>query len=217
MAEDDTVLAPLENKSSPLFFVAAGLMGIVAGLFAAEVFLDRGMETLLGIFAPAGFGIAFLGLLGLYSTLVDRASWSARVGAIALGIGVVGTLVLVVGHTGELAGLYAEAPAWVGAGNLLLLVGVVLGFGAFGVGVLRTGTQSRSVGLLLLWPPVVFGGLIIVVGTFILGANFPHWVHVGHSFSEAVVYLSIGYLIRTGERSTERARSAQVREETVDD
>jgi len=214
---NDSVLAPLAGKSSPLFFVAAGLMAIVTGLFAAEVFLDRGMETLLGIFAPAGFGIAFLGLLGLYSTLVDRAPWSARVGAIALVIGVIGTLVLVVGHAGELAGLYAEAPAWVAAANLLLLGGVVLGFGAFGVGVLRTGTQSRPAGLLLLWPTVVFGGLIIVVGTFILNASFPHWVHVGHSASEAVVYLSLGYLIRSGEPATDRAQSTQAREGTADD
>lgn len=204
MAGSDSVLAPLEGKSSPLFFVAAGLMVIVAGLFAAEVFLDREMETLLGMFAPAGFGVAFLGLLGLYSMLIDRASWLARVGAISLGIGVIGALILVVGHTGELAGMYADAPVWVDAANLLLLVGVILGFGAFGVGALHTGTHSRAVGFLMLWPPVVFGG---ITGTFVLGATYPHWVHVGHSVSEVLVYLSVGYLVRTGERSTDRAQS----------
>lgn len=207
MTKSDSALGPLEVKTSTLFFVAAGLMAIVAGLFAAEVFMDRGVDTLLSIIGPAGFGVALLGLLGLYPTLVDRTPRLARAGAIALGIGVVGALILVVGGTGELVGLYLEAPSWVDAANLLLLVGVILGFSAFGVGVLRTGTHSRTVGLLMLWPPIVFGGIVIIVGTFILGGTFPHWVHVGHSGSEALVYLSIGYLIRNGKLPTDSAES----------
>lgn len=207
MASSDSALAPLEGKTSTLFFVAAGLMGIVAGLFAAEVFMGRGVDTLLSIAGPAGFGVAFSGLLGLYPTLVDWTPRLARAGAIALGIGVAGALILVVGGVGELVGLYAEAPDWVDAANMLLLIGVILGFGTFGIGVLRTGTHSRTVGLLMLWPPVVFGGIIVVVGVLILGGTFPHWVHVGHSGSEALVYLSIGYLIQTGERPADRAQS----------
>lgn len=207
MTRSDSALAPLEGKTSTLFFVAAGLMGIVTGLFAAEVFMGRGVDTLLSIAAPAGFGVALLGLLGLYPTLVDRTPRLARAGAIALGIGVAGALILVVGGAGELVGLYAEAPGWVDAANLLLLIGVILGFGTVGVGVLRTGTHSRTVGLLMLWSPIVFGGIIIIVGTFILGATFPHWVHVGHSGSEALVYLGIGYLIRIGKRPADHTQS----------
>lgn len=207
MTVSDTVVAPLEGKTASLFFVAAGLMSIVAGLFAVEVFMEREVETLLGIGGPAGFGIAFLGLLGLYPTLGDRSPRLARAGAISLGIGVAGALILIVGRAGEFVGLYAEAPGWVDAANLLLIIGVIVGFGAFGVGVLRTGTQSRSVGLLMLWPPVVFGGIIMLVGVFILGGTFPHWVHVGHSGSEALVYLSLGYLVRTEEPHRDRAQS----------
>lgn len=207
MTGSDSALAPLEGKTSTLFFVAAGLMAIVAGLFAAEVFIGRGVDTLLSMAGPAGFGVAFLGLLGSYTTLVDRTPRLARAGAISLGIGVAGALILIVGGAGEFVGLYAEAPGWVEAANLLLLIGVILGFTTFGVGVLRTGTHPRTVGLLMLWPPVVFGGIIVLVGVFILGGTFPHWVHVGHSGSEALVYLSIGYLIRAGERPTDRAQS----------
>lgn len=207
MTGSDSALARLEGKTSTLFFTAGVIMGIVAGLFAAEVFMGRGVDTLLSIAGPAGFGVAFLGLLGLYPTLVNRTPRLARAGAVSLGIGVAGTLILVVGGVGELVGLYAEAPGWVDAANFLLLIGVILGFSAFGVGVLRTGTHSRSVGLLMLWTPVVFGGFIIVVGTLILGATFPHWIHVGHSGSEALVYLSLGYLVRIGKRPVDRAQS----------
>jgi hypothetical protein len=54
--------------------------------------------------------------------------------------------------------------------------------------------------------PVVVGGFIVVVGVH-FGHTFPHWVHVGHSGAEILVYLSVGYLVRTGERSTARAQS----------
>jgi hypothetical protein len=47
-------------------------MAIVAGLLAVEVFMERGVGTLLGMGGPAGFGVTFLGLLGLFPTLVDR-------------------------------------------------------------------------------------------------------------------------------------------------
>lgn len=201
MADRDGLFAPLERRSAALFFLAGGLMVVLVALFVTGREPGSG-DPLLGTVAPAGFAAAFLGLLGLYPTLVDRIPWSARAGAIFLGIGVAGTLILIVGNAGELAGLYVEAPVWVDAANLLLIIGgVTLGFGIFGVGVLRTDTYSPTVGLLMLWPAVVFGVGIIVVGTFILGITFPHWIHKVHSASEAVVYLSLGYLLRSTQRS----------------
>lgn len=196
MAGSDSVLSPLKGKSSTLLYLAAGLLIVVAGLFALSL---ESSGPLLGTLAPAGFGFACLGLLGLYPTLVDRSPRLARAGAIFLGIGVAGALILVVGNAGELAGLYAKAPAWLDAANLLLIIGgVTLGFGIFGVGVLRTGTYSRSVGLLMLWPPVVFGVIVIIVATLILGLTLPHWIHAADSGALGLVFLGIGYLVRPG-------------------
>lgn len=205
MTERDGLLGPLDGRSVPLFVVAAGLMVITAGLFAAEVFMDRGMDTVLGLFAPPGFGVAFLGLLGLYPELVDEAPRLARLGAVALVLGVAGATVLLVSHFSELVGLFASQPAWATAANLPLLVGVVVGFGAFGIGGLRTDAYAGSIGLLMLWPAVVFGGIIF--GSIVLSVTYPHWVHVGHSASEAAIYLGIAYLVRVGKTATDRADS----------
>lgn len=199
MTGRDGLLGSLERQRSTLFYLAGLLMVVVAALFAAEVFMDRELETLLGTAAPGGFAVAFLGGLGLYATLRERSPWLARTGAVGFVIGVVGGVVLVAGHGAEVVGLVDEAPPAIDAANLLLFFGgLILGFGTYGVAILRTGTPTPSIGLLMLWPAVVFGGIIILVLTFILGATLPHWVHVGHSLSEAVVYLAIGYLVRPG-------------------
>lgn len=205
MAANDGLLGSLEARRTSLFYLAGGLMVLVAGLFAAEVFMDRELETVLGTVAPGGFGIAFLGALGLYATIRERSPWLARTGAVAFGVGVAGALVLVVGNGAAVVGLYAEAPAAIDPANLLLIVGLLLGFGAYGVGALRTGTPSRTVGVLMLWPAVVFAGIIIVVLTLLMAVSLPHWVHVVHSLSEAAVYLALGYLVRPDTRASEPA------------
>lgn len=208
MANPGGVLKSLEGYSVGLFFVAAGLMVVTVGLFATEVVMDRSMDTLLGLFAPAGFGAAFLGVLGLYPRLAERSPRLAGAGALALAIGVAGAIILVAGHIGQLAGIVESQPAWVTAANLpLLFGGIILGFGTFAVGGLRTDAYSQAVALLMLWPVVVFGIGLIVVGTFVLQITYPHWVHVVHSGSEALVYLGIGYLVRTGHTPPDRAES----------
>lgn len=206
MADRDGLFASLERRSAALFFLAGGLMVVLAALFATGRHPGEG-DPLLGMVAPAGFGAAFLGLLGRTPALRARARRLAWAGAIVLVIGIAGTIVLVVGNGAQFTGVFEEKPVWVSAANLPLLVGVFFGFGVFGVGSLLTGAHSRSISLLMLWPAVVFGVVIILVGTFILGVTFPHWFHTAHSASEAVVYLSLGYLIRKTPASTDRTPS----------
>lgn len=201
MVDDNGTTASFGVKTITLFAVAAGLMAITAGVFAAEGVLDSDMDLLLGLFAPGGFGIAFLGVLGLYPALADRARTLARAGALFLVIGVIGAIVLVVSHLAQLAGVLADQPTVVTAANLPLLLGVVLGFGAFAIGGIRTAAYSGTVGLLLAWPAVVFGGLIL--GS-VSGITYRHWVHIAHSGSEAIVYLSVAYVIRTSRAPADR-------------
>lgn len=193
MADDEGLFAALEGRSATLFVVAAGLLVVVSGLFAAEVATGQDYEAYLGAVAPAGFALAFLGLLGRHRALAARVPRLARGAAVVLGLGVAGSVLLVVGHLGQLAGLYAAQPAWVDAANVPLFLAVLLGFGAYGAGSLLTGAHSRGVSLLMLWPAVVFGGGVILVATFVLGLTLPHWVHVGHSASEAVVFGAIAH------------------------
>lgn len=207
MADRDGLFASLERRSAALFFLAGGLMVVLVALFATGSEGGAGGDPLLGIVAPAGFAAAFLGLLGRTPALSDRAPRLAWAGAAVLVIGVAGAVPLVVGNVAQLAGVYAEQPVWVSAANIPLFLAVLLGFGVFGVGSLLTGAHSRSISLLMLWPAVVFGVVIILVGTFILGVTFPHWFHTAHSASEAVVYLSLGYLLRKTPPSTDRAQS----------
>lgn len=198
----DRFLDPLVGRSPTLFLVASGLMVVVAGLFAVEATTGRGMDLALGATAPAGFVAAFLALLGRHHALATRAPRLARGAAVVLGLGIVGGVLLVAGHLGQLLGLYATQPAWVDAANLPLFLAVLLGFGAYGAGSLLTGAHSRTVSLLLLWPAVVFGGVVILVATFVLGLTLPHWVHVAHSASEAVVYGALAHQLRaTGGRA----------------
>lgn len=206
MGDRDGLFAPLERRSAALFFLAGSLMVVLVALFAAGRHPGSG-DPVLGIVAPAGFAAAFLGLLGRTPALRERAPRLAWAGAVVLVIGVAGAVTLVVGNVAQLVGVYAEKPVWVSVANLPLLLAVLLGFGGFGVGSLLIGAHSRTISLLMLWPAVAFGVVIIIVGTFILGVTFPHWVHIGHSASEAVVYLSLGYLLRRTQRSTDRAQS----------
>lgn len=174
-----------------LFQLAGVLMIATAALFAVEVALGRELETWLGMVAPAGFTAAFFGAVGLTPMLRKHAPAAATAGLGVFAIGALGGAVLVVGSLTELSGLVAERPAWIEAANLLLVAGILLGFGAYGVAGLRTGALPGLVPWLLLWPAVVFAGLIVVVATFILGLELPHTVHVGHSVTEAVAYLGI--------------------------
>ena len=208
MTDDQDVTDRLADHRRSLFLAAGVLMGVTAVLFTGEVVTGSELGTLLGIAAPLGFSAAFLGTLGLAPTLRDRSPGLTRLGMAALAVGVVGGAILVLGHLAELVGLLAGQVAVVDAANLLLLAGVIVGFGSVGVAGVRTGVTPGVVAWLLLWPAVVFGLLIVVVATFALGLTLPHTIHVGHSASEAVVYLVIGHQLGGATGHAERSSTA---------
>lgn len=209
MPAADGVVETLADHRIRLFQLAGGLMVATAALFAGEVALGREFELWLGMVAPAGFTAAFLGAIGLAPLLRERAPMVSRAGIVLFAVGIIGGVVLVVGSLAELAGLVAARPAWVDAANLPLLIGgILLGFGGYGVWGIRTGALPGLVGWLLLWPAVVFGGLIIVVATFVLGLELPHTVHVGHSLTEILVYFGIAQQLRRRSAGPAGHRSA---------
>lgn len=192
----------LEQRRSTLFFVAGGLLAIVAGLWAVEVFMNTDMK-LARIVAPAGMAVAFVGLLGLYPGLVDRTPWLARAGAFFAAVGVVGTGVIAVIAGSQLLGIILARPTWANLFELPLLIGIVLGFITFGVASLRTDAYSRAVGLLLLVPGILFPAVLVTVS--VMGGDFPYVVHVIHNGADALVLLVVGYLLRPKDMPTDRA------------
>lgn len=185
----------LEEWSSTLFLVAGGLLAITTALWALEVFVNTDTEVTRGVFAPAGMAVAFVGMLGLYPSLVDRTPWVARAGALFAAVGIVGMVGRLVAAGGQLVGIYDAAPAWVDPFQLPFLIGIVLGFITFGVAIVRTDVYSRTVGLLLMVPGILFP---VVLATVIVfgGGDFPYVIHVLHNGADTLVLLGVGYLLR---------------------
>ena len=104
----------------------------------------------------------------------------------------------------QLVGIFQTTPAWLTPFTLPFLIGIVLGFITFGVAVLRTDAYSRSVGLLLLVPGVLFPTVLVAVITMAEG-GFPYVIHVLHNGTDALVLLAVGYLLRLKGVPTGRA------------
>lgn len=191
------ILKPLEGRSAPLFLIAGVLLLVFAGLNGVEAATDSAPPD---IFGPLGYAVAFVALLGLYPTLVNHSRWSARAGAIAAIVGVLGwaalTVLGVLTAVGVLpppeelgpAGFAALAPAG---------LGMVLGYLLFSVATLRSRVYSRTVGVLMLAPPVIFVAVFAVLapvfgdlewGPFVAGA------------AQALVHLALGFTLRKESR-----------------
>lgn len=182
-------------------FKLAGIMILASMIIpiGLKAFTDRAWAVglvLVGVAVVA----ATLGLLGLYPRINDTAPVLAKTGALFSVIG--GTTALAI-----LAGVAIILAAGVVVGpNLQLLKGAFmtlalmmaggfsLGFSSFGLGSLRTGVLSRTVGRLL-----VIGGVVLlvpVVGHLLrlgFGTGLPPWVAFLMLGLGAIITLSVGY------------------------
>ena len=152
---------------------------------------------------PAAFGqvlvgtawtASFIGLLGMYPSLRDRSRWLARIGAICAVIGGVTMAVMALTFLGDVTNVLPSSPSKVV--TLLLpgiFIGIVLGFGSFGVVSLRTDIYSPSVGLLFLLLVFTF---LFNVGSTIAGFGSLTTV-LGVVVVLALSKLTLGYLFRT--------------------
>lgn len=144
----------LERRSPTLFLIAGGVLVIYAALnglwaFTNMVTEQNGLEI--------GYVLGFLGLLGLYPTLVGRGPWVTRAGAVAAVCGIVALSFISVNDPAQLAGITSgNLPGW-SVFRFLPLVGSIVGDLSFGVASLRSDTYPLSVGLLMT------PGLIVVV------------------------------------------------------
>lgn len=188
-----TLADRLETSSHRLFLVGGVLVvayGVLLGLQAAT---DTTYQTAGSVLAGSGGALAFLGLLGLYPRVADANRWLARTAAGAAIVGAVGFAVVALGAAAVVAGLLPqETTDGPSAVFLLVLVGMLLGFGLFGIASYRSGTQSNRTSLLLFAPAVVFA---LVVGSGAAGLTQP-WVPAVLGTLHGLSYLAIGTSLR---------------------
>lgn len=182
--------------SAIAFLVAGVIFAADAAVLAVNIVAGTDPPLTLGqTLVGAGWTAAFIGVLGVYPRLANRTRWFARVGVIFAVIGAITMAIMAVtafGYfTGFLNGALSEVVMFFLPGVFL---GIVLGFGSFGVTSLQSTTVSRPVSLLFLLLPVTF---LFNLGTGIAGFN-PLAKVLGVVCVLTLVMLAIGYLLRTG-------------------
>ena len=184
-----------ERWSVGAFLVAGGFFVVFAAFWGAFAFTSASSEAVQDVVGPAGWTAAFVGLLGLYPRVGGGSGHLPRLAVGFAGLGCLGGVVTTVGNLAASLGLVGTLPAWVEALQLLLLLGIVFGFLSFALVVLRSGSEVRRLGLLLLLPAAIFVVNIVRVAT--LGSTTPVWSPFVLGSGQAVSLLAIGYTIRT--------------------
>jgi len=189
----------LERWTPRLFLLSGGILVIYATFMGLWAFADLVPE---GHGLEIGYVLGFLGLIGLYPSLVRRSPWLARVGAVAAGCGVFAILYVSVNDFVHLAGLTSgNLPGWQFL-RLLPLVGFILGYLPIGTASLRSDLYPRTVGLLLLLPGIITVLMLvsIVTGHPLLSRLQTVFVV---SAGEAMAHLAIGTTLQTRASSTD--------------
>ncbi|QLG51067.1 hypothetical protein [Natrinema halophilum] len=186
----------------PMVFLFAGTLLVGYATFnGIHAFTGIEYESAENVFGPGGFALGFLGLLGLYPALRDRSPKLARVGAICAVLGAVAFSVFVVANLGEIAGLISpDPPAWAVVFLAMAAIGMISGYLTFAVAVVRSDVHSRMLGLLLLVPLAIFATMLTTSRV----GFFPQELAFAISSGQALAYLAIGYILRTGRTRTER-------------
>jgi len=202
-------LQPLERWSAAAFLIAGVfLIGFVVrnGIIAfGDGFSETMTAALYLVFVVPAEIAAYIGLLGLYPRLSEHASRLASAGAVLVGIAVVGAIGFAAGAgSAVLAAGPPEPPAVAGLFWLVTLLMTIVGFILFGIASLRARVPSRTVGLVLLVPPVTY---IVMIAGMMTGYT-PEWSTFLLSAIQACAHVAIGVSLRNGDVPTDRAERA---------
>lgn len=195
----------LKSRRATLFAIAgvvfAGDLTILLYNFAVGTesqFLTVG-QGLIG----TAWTFSFLALLGFYPKLAAKSKWLPRIGAVFSGIGVITMVVMAVVSfgvaAGAIPGVLEDYVAFFLPGVFL---GIVFGFGLFGVATLRTAVYSQRVGALFL---VLVATFLTNLGTGMSGYN-PLVKVIAVVTMLVVANLVLGYSVRTGADDVTTAR-----------
>ncbi|WP_276258216.1 hypothetical protein [Haloglomus litoreum] len=139
------ILTTLEERRA-LAFTIAGVV-FAADLAILLFNLSAGTENQFMDLGQAFIGTAwtagFLGLLGFYPSLSDRSRWLTRIGAFFSVLGFVAMVVMAVVSFSVFGGLLGGSlEPYVPLFLPGVFLGIVFGFGLFGVAALRSGTYT---------------------------------------------------------------------------
>jgi hypothetical protein len=192
----------LEQKSAAAFLIGGLLFVADTAVVASNVLAGTERYMTLGqAFIGAAWAAAFVGLLGLYPNLSGRSRWLSRIGAVFAVVGGITMTVMAVASLGYFAGVLGGELGDVTAYFLPgVFLGIVLGFGSFGVATLLTTVYSRSIGLLLVLLVLTF---LFNLGSGIAGFGTMATV-LGVVTVLSVTMLAIGYGLRTEPEPTGR-------------
>lgn len=196
----------LQKWSATAFLVGGGLLVLDAAIVVANIVTGAEHWLLLGqAFVGAGWTAALIGLLGLYPRLAARSRWLSRAGAVFAVIGAVTFAIMAVAvlvyYAGIPDGEYDAISLFFLPG---VLIGSVLGFVSFSVASLRTGVHSRTIGFLLLVPPILVVANIL---RFVAGMESAS-ITLGIVLGDALAMLALGYILRPRPEPTDRTETS---------
>ena len=208
-SNNTTRLESLEQRNAAVF-VIAGVLFVGFVIVSAISGFTEMTSIWLGV-AEVGTGLGGLvasitGVLGLYPQLNDRVprlSGAALLAFVLAVVGLVGTVVWLVGGVGLENAPEAVPVALTALASLSILL-IAAGFLLFAVACLRTNTPSRRVGYLLVVPVIMWVWhyvALAIFGSTYLGTVIDYTVI-------AAAFLYLGYLLRTNHGSTEQAATA---------
>lgn len=187
----------LESWRAMLFIIAgiifAGDLTIL--LYNLAVGTESQYLTLGQGLIGTAWTCSFLALLGFYPKLSERSKWLPRIGGVFAGIGLITMVVMAVVSFGLAAGvipgaLEAYTPLFLPG----VFLGIVFGFGLYGIATLQTAAYSQRVGALFL---VLVATFLTNLGTGIAGYN-PLVKIIGVVSMLILANLVLGYTVRTG-------------------
>lgn len=194
----------------PIAFMIAGFgflsLSVVGALDAAEI-----MSSPAWVHAILGLGsvvVVFIGLLGFYPVVADAAPRLSLGGAVTSAIGGAAITVAVVGSIGVAVTTqqpFGEGPSWGPPLLTLAFILALLSFLSYGIASSRTNCPSRTVGLLLLVPVVVFLGQAVLLLSKILAAFVLATAQLALAGIVAIALIAVGYRLQTDATGPEQS------------
>lgn len=194
---DTTNWETLESWRAMLFIIAgvvfAGDLTIL--LYNLAVGTESQYLTVGQGLIGTAWACSFLALLGFYPKLSERSKWLPRIGGVLAAIGLITNVVMAVISFGVAAGVVSGGlDQYVPFFLPGVFLGIVFGFGLYGIATLRTAIYSQRVGALFL---ILVATFLTNLGTGIAGYN-PLVKIIGVVAVLVLANLALGYTVRTG-------------------
>lgn len=183
-------LHSLESSSSTLVLIGGISLAGHGAINAIEAFTS--MSTPPDVFAPVGYLLATLGLLGLAPGLIRDAPRLGRTAAAAGSVAALGWLAVLAEMLGRALGLASPIAS---LPDIVWLPVVLSTIGSYLLFALATRLSSRfagAVSLLLVAPPVLVAS--VIVGGSILGASAVGILLIGTG--QCIAHLGLGIALR---------------------